>query len=103
MPFQVKLVTYDVEKHITMAVQSIRELKERIQCAIMIMGYKRMPKRFVIEVVKEVTKIVNLIPKESYVHMIQWPRQLVTGLLFRLPPTTMGKHVQGHVGGSKDT
>lgn len=52
---------------------------------------------------KEVTKVINSIPKENGVHMIPWPRKLVTGIPFRIPHTTMVQHVQGHVGGSDDT
>ena len=35
--------------------------------------------------------------------MIQFLRQLVTGLPFRMPHTVMGQYAQGHIGGSNDT
>ena len=56
----------------------------------MIMGYKKIPKIIVIELVIEVTKVVNSIPKENGVNMIQSPRKIDTGLQFRIPHTTMG-------------
>ena len=102
-PFQVKLVTCDAKKHICRSEWGIRELKDRIQCSQMIMGYKWVPRRFVIEIVKENTKLINSIPKENGLHMIQPPGQLVTGIQFRMPDTIMGQYVQGHIRGLNDT
>ena len=48
----------------------------------MIMKYKRIPQRFMIEVVKVVTKFLNLLPKENGVHIVQSPRHIVTGVPF---------------------
>ena len=64
------------------------------------MNYKQIPRRFMIEMVKEVTKLVNSLPKENGVHMVQSPQHIVTGVPFRLPHTPMGQYVQVHVGGS---
>ena len=60
--FQIKLVTCDTDKRIPRAKRVIRELKDRIWCSRMIMKYKRILQRFMIEMVKEVTKLVNLLP-----------------------------------------
>lgn len=46
--------------------------------------------------------MVNSIPKESGVHMIQSPCQIVTGLSFKMLATNMGQYVQAYVGGSND-
>ena len=79
-PFGIKLVTCNMDKHVPRAKRCIRELKELIRCSRMIMKYKRIPQRFMIEVVKEVTKLVNSLPKENGVHMVQSPCHIVTGV-----------------------
>ena len=45
--------------------RGIREIKDWICSTRMLMQYKRVPKRFVIEIVKEVTKLVNSLPKKG--------------------------------------
>ena len=67
------------------------------------MKYKRIPQIFVIELVKQVTTVVNSIPKQNGVHMILSPCQIMTGLSFRMPKISMGQYVQGHVRGSSNT
>lgn len=47
-PFQVKLVMCDADKHALRPQNGIREVKDRIWCKQMIMGYKRVPSRLVI-------------------------------------------------------
>ena len=67
------------------------------------MKYKRVPQKFVIEIVKEVTKVVNYLPKENGVHMIQSPCHIVTGIPFRIPHTSMGQFMHGNIGRSNNT
>ena len=54
------------------------------------MKYKQILCRFVIELVKQVTKVVNSISKQSGVNMVQSPCQIVMGLPFQIPHTSMG-------------
>ena len=67
------------------------------------MKFKQIPIRFTIELVQQVTNSVNLFPKKGGVYPVLSPRQIIMGILLRRPPTTMAKHVQGHVGGTNDT
>ena len=102
-PFQSRLVTCNTDKQVPRVKQGIIELKDRICCSSMIMKYKKIPQRFMIKIVKEVTKIMNSLPKENSVYMIQSPCHIVRGILFRLPQISMGKYVQGNIGGLNDT
>ena len=54
---KIKLTTYDADKHVPEVERSIRELKERIRCCLVIMKYKFLPRRFLIEMVVQVSKI----------------------------------------------
>ena len=69
----------------------------------MLMQYNKIPKRFAIEMVKEVTKMVNSLPRKGGVHAIQSPRMIVTGIRLHTPTTKFGQYIQGHVGGPNDT
>ena len=53
--------------------------------------------------VKEVTKLVKLLPKKGGVHAVQSPWMLVSGMRLHLPATKCGQYIQGHVGGPNDT
>ena len=66
------------------------------------MKYKWVTWRFVMEIVKEVTKVVNSLPKEDGVHIIQSHCQIVRGIMFRIPHTLMRQYIKGHLGGSKN-
>lgn len=102
-PFQIQLITCDTNKHVPRAKRGIRELKYRIHYTRMIMRYKQILRRFVIKLVKQVTMVVNSIPKQSGKYMIQSPCQIMTGLPFQMPQISMGQYVQGHVSGSSNT
>ena len=69
----------------------------------MLMQYNKIPKRFAVGMVKEVTKLIILLPKKGEVHAVQSPRMLVTGIGLHKPTTKCGQYVQGHVGGPNDT
>ena len=59
----------------------------------MLMQYKKIPKRFAIEMVKEVTKMVNSLPRKGGVHAVQLPRMLVTGIGLHTPTTKCEQYV----------
>ena len=67
------------------------------------MQFNKIPKQFAIEMVKEVTKMVNSLPRKGGVHVVQSPRMLVTGIGLHTPTTKCGQYVQGHVGAPNDT
>jgi hypothetical protein len=69
----------------------------------MMMPYKKIPKRFTIEMVHRVTMLINSLPKQKGIHSILSPRGIITGKKFRCPSIKIGQYVQGHTGGSNDT
>jgi hypothetical protein len=69
----------------------------------MMMPYKKIPKRFTIEMVHRITILINSLPKQNGIHSILSPREIVTGNKFRYPSIKIGQYVQGHTGGSNST
>jgi hypothetical protein len=67
------------------------------------MPYKKIPKRFTIEMVHRVTMLINSLPKQNGIHSILSPREIITGKKFRCPSIKIGQYVQGHTGGSNNT
>ena len=52
------LITCDAQKHVLRIERGIKQLKYPIQSTKMVIQYNKIPKRFAIEMVKEVTKLV---------------------------------------------
>ena len=69
----------------------------------MAMPFKRLPKRFVIEMVERVTILVNSIPRADGVHDAILARQLVTGKILRIPACKIREYAHGHVPTTNDT
>jgi hypothetical protein len=69
----------------------------------MMLPYKKLPKRFLIELVSRVTMLMNSIPKKGGIHRIISPRELITGKKLRVPEHHIGQYIQGHTGGNNDT
>jgi hypothetical protein len=67
------------------------------------MPYKKIPKRFTIEMVHRVTMLINSLPKQKGLHSILSPREIVTGKKIRCPSTKIGQYVQGQTGGLNST
>jgi hypothetical protein len=67
--------------------------------------YKKLPKRFLIKLVYQVTVLMNSLPKKGGIHrvILVSPRELVTGKKLRVPEHHIGQYVQGHTGGTSDT
>ena len=53
--------------------------------------------------VKEVTKMVNSLPKKGGVHTVQFPRMLVTRTGLHTPTTKCEQYIQRHIGGPNNT
>jgi hypothetical protein len=62
-PYQISLTTCDADRHVETVERQIRFLKERIRADRMMMPYKKIPKRFTIEMVHRVTMLINSLPK----------------------------------------
>jgi hypothetical protein len=76
------LSTCDADRHIETVERQIRFLKERIRAVWLMMPYKRIPKRFTIEMVRKVTMLINSLPKSNGIHSVLSPREIVTGKKF---------------------
>jgi hypothetical protein len=102
-PYLVTLSTCDADRHVKTVKRQIRFLKERIRAVRLMMPYKKIPKRFTIEMVHKVTMLINSLPKNNGIHSILSPREIVTGKKFRCLSIKIGQYVQGHTGGSNST
>jgi hypothetical protein len=69
----------------------------------MMLPYKKLPIRFLIELVSRVTMLMNSIHKKGGIHRIISPKELITGKKLRVPEHHIGQYVQGHTGGNTDT
>jgi hypothetical protein len=81
-PYHVTLSTCDADRHVETVERQIRFLKERIQSVCFMMPYKRLSKRFTIEMVHKVTMLIDSLPKQNGIHSILSPREIVTGKKF---------------------
>jgi hypothetical protein len=54
------------------------------------MPYKKIPKRFTIEIVYKITMLVNSLPKQNGIHSVLSPQEIVTGKKFRCPSIKIG-------------
>ena len=43
------------------------------------MPFSHVPRRFLIEVLKQVTVLVNLMPRKGGIHAVLSPREIITG------------------------
>jgi hypothetical protein len=102
-PYHVTLSTCDADRHVETVKRQIRFLKERIRSVRFTIPYKKLPRRFTIEMVHKVTMLINSLPKQNGIHYISSPREIVTGKKFRCPSIKIGHYVQGHTGGSIST
>jgi hypothetical protein len=81
-PYNITLTTCDADRHVETVERQIRFLKERIRAVRLMMPYKRIPKRFTIEMVHQITILINSLPKQNGIHSILSPREIVTGKKF---------------------
>jgi hypothetical protein len=58
-PYQVALITCDADRHVETIERQIRFVKERIRSVQMMLSYKKLPVRFLIELVSRVTMLMN--------------------------------------------
>ena len=88
------------KKHVPQAERCIRDLKNRIRCARMLMPFKKIPRAFTIEIVKQATVLTSsLVRKNNNIHPILSPRTLITGFKIKMPGAQVGQYVQAHIGG----
>jgi hypothetical protein len=102
-PYNITLTTCDADRHVETIERQIRFLKERIRAVRVMMPYKKIPKRFTIEMVNRITILINSLPKQNGIHSVLSPREIVTGKKFRCPSIRIGQYVQGQTGGTNST
>ena len=59
--------------------------------------FKRLPKRFIIELVKRAAIMINSLPLDNGIHDAMSPRAIVTGKVLQIPPCKVGEYVQAKV------
>jgi len=98
---QIDLDNPVAKKHVPEAERNIRDVKNRVRCARMMMPYTRVPRRFTIEMVKQATIMTSvLVRKNNNVHPVMSPRKLVTDRALKLSRLQLGQYLQAHLGGS---
>jgi hypothetical protein len=102
-PYQIASTICDADRHAEKGERQIRFLKERIRSVRLMMPYEKIPKWFTIEMVHNVTKLINSLPKQNGIHSIISPREIVTGKKFRCPTIKIGQYLQGHTGRTNST
>jgi hypothetical protein len=101
--YNITLTTCDADRHVETIERQIRFLKERIRAMRVMMPYKKIPKRFTIEMVNRITVLINSLPKQNGIHSVLSPREIVTGKKFRCPSVRIGQYIQGHTGDTNST
>ena len=76
---QITLVRCDTDTHVPTIKCKNWFLKEQIHCTRVDMPLSHVPKHFLVEVVKRVAILVNLIPRKGGVHAALSPREIITG------------------------
>ena len=60
---KITLETCDTNSHVPTIERTNQFLKEQIRCIRMAMSFKRLPRRFIMELVSRATILINSIPK----------------------------------------
>ena len=94
---EVTLETCDTDQHVPQIERTNRFLKERIRCLRMDMPFKRIPRRFLIELVKREAIMINSLPLEGGVYDAMSARAIVTGKVLHISPCKLGEYVQAKV------
>jgi hypothetical protein len=102
-PYNITLTTCDADRNVETVERQIRFLEERIRAVRLMMPYKKIPNRFTIEMVHQVTTLINSLPKNNGIHSIMSQREIVTGKKFRCPSIRIGQYIQGHTGDTNST
>ena len=97
------LMTCDNQKHVQRIEMGQRELKDCICSTRMVMKYKKIPKHLAFEIMKEVTKLINSLPKKGGVHSMQFPWLLVIGVPLCTTINICGQYAQGHIVSPNET
>jgi hypothetical protein len=100
-PFNIKLTTCDKDGHVQIIERAIRFVKDRIRgirAMMKTLKFKRLPRRFLIEVVYKTVILINSLMRKGGVSEFLSAREIVTGRKLRLPPHEIGQFVHASVG-----
>jgi hypothetical protein len=100
-PCNVRLTTCDKDGHVQIIERAIRFVKDRVRSLRAMMRslkYKRLPRRFLIEIVYKTVILINSLMRKGGVSAFLSPREIITGRKLRLPPHEIGQFVHASVG-----
>ena len=92
----VDLTTCAADSHMPRAKNAIRFVKERIRCIQCETSFTKFTKRLTIEMVKQVTILINSFRRKSGVYPVMSPRQLLLGKRFKTPLCKIGELVMAY-------
>ena len=98
------LTTCDSDSHVPRVENAIKFVKERVRCVQSELPFRKLPRRFTIELVKRIVVLINSFARKSGVHSVMSPRQIMFGWKFIPPLCKIGELVLAYdTYGSNDT
>jgi hypothetical protein len=100
-PYNIKLTTCDKDGHVQIIERAICFVKDRvrgIRAMMRTLKFKRLPRRFLIEIVYKTVILINSLTRKGGVSEFLSAREIVTGRKLRLPPHEIGQFVHSSVG-----
>ena len=76
------LTTCDSDSHVPRVENAIKFVKERVRCVQSELPFRKLPRRFTIELVKRIVVLINSFARKSGVHSVMSPRQIMFGRKF---------------------
>ena len=76
------LTTCDSDSHVPRVENAIKFVKERVRCVQSEVPFRKLPRRFIIELVKRIVVLINSFARKSGVHSVMSPRQIMFGRKF---------------------
>lgn len=92
----INLSTCDTNAHAPAIERTNRFLKEQTRCARSQMPFKHLPRRFIIKMNRQVTLLMNSIPRKGGAHDAMSVRELVLRKKLLIPKCCVGEYVIGH-------
>jgi hypothetical protein len=95
-PFNIKLTTCDKDGHVQIIERAIRFVKDQIRgirAMMRTLKFKRIPRRFLIEIVYKTVILINSLMRKGGVSEFLSSSEIITGKKLRLPPHKMGQFV----------
>ena len=98
------LASCDADSHVPRAENAIKFVKERVRCVQSELPFRKLPRRFTIEMVKRLVVLINSFRRRTGIHSVMSPRQILYGRKFIPPLCKIGELVLAYdTYGSNDT